>query len=504
MNLFDNALLFAKETRIKLCEQSFLAFCLWYFGHYITHGFAPMHFGLMSQLENDSIEQMVEVIFRGSAKSSLVSTMFVCWNICYRKRRFIIVGSDVKDAAQTQMDTIIYELTENKRILADFGRLFHEEEKESKDPSKKRKTVGDFITTNDVRVLMRSVGMKVRGQRYNNIRPELAVMDDPESIESAESEVKRKKTETWIKNELIAGMSQTRMKVVVIGNWLHGDCIVARLCKDPAWKHMKIPIIIDEGKPTQRLAWPDRYAMTFKEARQRNHAMMAANGGKLEADRRVISIEGLIHKFGTYVFRREFMLEAISENEQIIKDYWVHWIDAQAIPRLDDMIIRLYVDPAVSEKDENDPTAWLVSAYDPRQKRLYFIEAHNERLSLENIKKQTHTIAEYYGGSVWRPRIEAVSAFDYLCQQLETDFNMMKVKRLNPKGRSKKTRLIASSVSYEKGQVYLVKGSPEMEELFEQLTKFGKTAHDDLADVATYSVEENLLNNKKSRIHKKK
>jgi predicted phage terminase large subunit-like protein len=490
------------KLRKELCRHSFIAFCLWYFSHYMRHALDKFHYGMMKNLQNDAVQLMVEIMFRGSAKSSIGLTMYAVWCIAYRKRRFIIIASDLASSAQTQMDTVIYELQNNRRLIADFGHLFVEEKpREGEIAGKKRKTVRDFITRNNVRVLLRAKGMKVRGERYNQIRPELALIDDPESIQSAESETERRKMMTWVKNELMGGMSQTHSKIVVFGNWLGTACLVAKLSEDPAWHSHKVPIILDEGLPTQRLAWRDRYTMTREEARTINRAKRDANGGVIEPDDMVISIEGLRHKFGSYVFRREFMLEAISEDEQIIKNYWVKWVEPDQIPPIDQLQIRVYLDPAVGQNEKkNDPSAWLVSGYDPKTKRLYFIDAYEEWLSFENIKKQTKTLCEYYG--TWRPRIEAQTAFDYLCQQLETENRQMAVKRIR-QTKGKKNRLMGVSVSWERGDVYVMKGNEKLAKLVTQTTLFGTEEHDDLCDVGMFSVEENLLAGKKGGIRKR-
>lgn len=479
-----------------------MAFCVYYFGHYIVHSFDDIHFELFENLESDSVELLNEIMFRGSAKSSIVATMYATWNIVYKKRRFIIIGSDTADSAQAQMDTVIHELSHNKRVIADFGRLYIEDKKRS-EQDKKRKTVRDFITTNDIRVLLRARGQKVRGQRHGKIRPELAIVDDPETLDTAESPAMSKKMEKWVKNELIGGMSQTYMKVVVIGNWLNENCLVARLSRNPAWVTQKVPIILNEGTPEEKIAWSDRYVMTKKEARLINRAYKAEAGDEFDRDRCVISIEGLRQKHGTYVFRQEFMLEAISQDEQIVKDHWVRWIEPERLPPLDNLVIRMYVDPAVSEKDENDPTAWLVAGYDPETKRLYFIDATEGWYSFEDIKQRTFSYAEYYGGATWKPRIEAVTGFDYLCQQLDTEYNRIKTIRIRPKGK-KRTRLMSASTQWEKGNVFVVKGDPTLKKLVEQTTKFGKMAHDDLCDVGMYAVQEAFLNKKRGKIHKKK
>jgi len=490
-----------RAVRKKTCERSFFAFCVYYFGHYITHKFAPFHKDMMKDLQNDRIKYMVEIMFRGSAKSSIISTMFVVWNIVYRKRRFIIIASDVSDSAQTQMDSVINELQNNTKLIRDFGSLYTEVKKQ-KLGEKKRKTISDFITKNRVRVLMRSTGMKVRGLRYNNIRPELAIVDDPESLETSESETKRRKAKRWIEHELMGGMSQTRRKLVVAGNWLHDACLVAELYEDKRFSGRKVPIILDEGTENERPAWESRYTMTYAEARTINRARRDRQGGRIEPDQMVISIEGLRDDHGTMVFTQEFMLEPLTEENMAIKPYWIHWIDSSRLPSLDDMLVRIYLDPAVGQDPKkHDRSAWVVTAYDRKLKRLYFIDAFEGNLSLAKIEEQSGVFMEYYG--VFHPRIEAVVAFDYVAQRIETVNKRAKCKRIRPKG-NKKNRLISTSVAWEKGQVFVVKGNPHLKTMVDQLTRFGKTKHDDLMDAGTHAVEENLFGKRRGRARRKK
>lgn len=490
------------DVRKALCRRNFLAFCLYYFGHYITHPFAWFHEEMMEDLQDDSIKYMVEIMFRGSAKSSIISTMYATWNIVYRKRRFIIIASDVSDSAQTQMDTIINELQNNKKLIRDFGSLYTEVKKQ-KLGEKKKKTVSDFITKNNIRVLMRSTGMKVRGLRFNNIRPELAIIDDPESLETSESETKRRKAKRWIENELMGGMSQTRRKIVVAGNWLHDACLVAELYEDERWSSRKVPIIIvDEETGEERPAWAERYKMTYAEARKVNRARRDMQGGHIEPDQMVISIQGLRDDHGTLVFTQEFMLEPLSEADMKIKPHWIKWINSEELPPLDDLIIRIYLDPAVGQDPKkHDRSAWVVTGYDKKLKRLYFLDAFEGNLSLVGIENQTDTYMEYYDS--FRPRIEAVVAFDYVAQRVETINKRARCKRIRPKG-NKKNRLINTSVAWEKGQCYVVKGNPFLRTMTDQLTRFGKTKHDDLMDAGTHAVEENIFGKRKSRIRKRK
>jgi len=471
------------DARVALCRDNFVYFCLAYFPHYLSHAFAEFHAEMIDLLEMDEAELLNFIVFRGSGKSSLISTLYVLWVIVYNKRHFIILASDTGDSAQTQMATVIFELQGNALLRHNFGELY----KESKTATEisKKKTVSDFVTENDIRVLVRSVGKKVRGERHRQYRPDLAVFDDPETNETATKVTQRNKRERWLKNELMGGMDQQALKLVVVGNWVHNDCLVARLSKDLAWNTMKVPIF--EG---EKLAWPDRYRMTDEETNRINNEII------IDAHK-VISIEGLKRKHGTLVFQQEFLLQSLDPESQIIQAHWPGWQNNISINRL---TLRMFVDSASGLKKENDETAILIAGYDPEKKIIYLLDGCSGRYTMSEIVKRVAYYADYYKGETNRPRVEAIAANEYLCQQIEREHRNISVVRVRPLS-DKHSRLVGTSVHWERGHVVLNKDCPWMEKVYSQVVYFGKEAHDDCMDVATYAIEDFLMPKKRSKIH---
>ena len=113
---------------------------------------------------------MVIAAPREFAKTTVCSFGYVLHQICFGKRRFIIIGSDTEDLASDITGYIFLELLYNDRIRQDFGELV-----------KGTRTVDDFVTSNDVRVKARGRGQRLRGLKHRQWRPDLVILDDLEN-----------------------------------------------------------------------------------------------------------------------------------------------------------------------------------------------------------------------------------------------------------------------------------------------------------------------------------
>ena len=76
-----------KEVRVALGHEDIEFFSKFYLPHHFTLPFAPMHhevFGdLMDLINAEERRYLVEVIFRGAGKSTIVSAALPIWCICY-------------------------------------------------------------------------------------------------------------------------------------------------------------------------------------------------------------------------------------------------------------------------------------------------------------------------------------------------------------------------------------------------------------------------------------
>lgn len=151
-----------KDERKYLCSLSFGLFALYYFQHYFNYSLADYQKDYITDIEDlldYQIEELLWVAFREGAKTSFAK-IGLCWLICYKKREYPNIDSFDKENAERILFDVAFELTNNKRIRADFGLLFS---KERGIGDVKQNRINNFITENGIRVEAHSTQESVRG-----------------------------------------------------------------------------------------------------------------------------------------------------------------------------------------------------------------------------------------------------------------------------------------------------------------------------------------------------
>jgi len=102
---------------------------------------------MLEQRDGEVVTPMAVAAPREFAKTTVCAFGYVLHQICFRKRHFILIGSDTEDLASDLTGYIYLELLYNERLQQDFGELV-----------KGNKPVDDFVTLNDIRVKARGRG----------------------------------------------------------------------------------------------------------------------------------------------------------------------------------------------------------------------------------------------------------------------------------------------------------------------------------------------------------
>ena len=204
---------------------------------FFAHFYLPDHFSMPSAPFHeevfDSIESMMNTrgrvnqviaIFRGAGKSTIDTLALPLWCACYGLRHFIPIISDSYDQAKGQLATIKTEIESNERLLEDFGQLEGDVWQ-----------ADDIETKNCVKLVALGQGMKFRGRKYRQWRPDLIILDDIEDKKAVQSLIQRQALYQWFMGTVMrAGWADT--KVLVIGNKLHWDSLVTRVSKNPLFR----------------------------------------------------------------------------------------------------------------------------------------------------------------------------------------------------------------------------------------------------------------------------
>lgn len=464
--LFDRVLS-DKSVRKTLAQKKLEYFFPIYFHHYLKYETAEFQKEIFEILENESIKFAVICAFRGSAKSTIITTAYVLWSILgVQQRKFIIIEARTEQKARVYLMQIKDELLRNELLKKDLGPFTEE-----------RDSIGNataiIIKKLNVKIMIGSVGQSIRGMRHGEHRPDLIIADDIEDTDSVRTREGRDKTFNWLTSEVIpAGSARTRY--IIIGNLLHEDSVLKRLQKKILGGKMQslnavyreYPITDNQGNAL----WPGKYPTPES----------------IEAER-----EKTIDDISWY---REYMLQIISTEEQVVHPEWIQFYSK--LPNTGLRSISIGIDLAISEKDSADYTAMVVGyAYGHGKNMKIYIQPHpiNERITFPVQAERIKSLVAVHKQNHYRVKlfIEDVGYQRALVQVFES--NKYDVEGV-PTGKSDKVARLRLTTSFVKeGQVLF----PETgcEELIEQLIGFGKETHDDLADAFAILVLKMVENN---------
>ena len=101
-------------VRRAIAEKSFEFFFELYFEHYMTAPFGEFHKEIFRYLEDERENFITIMAFRGSGKSSIISTAFPIWSILgTMKNKFIVIVAQTQAQAKLYMRNLKEELESN-------------------------------------------------------------------------------------------------------------------------------------------------------------------------------------------------------------------------------------------------------------------------------------------------------------------------------------------------------------------------------------------------------
>lgn len=220
-----------------------------------------------------------------------------------------------EESAKDNLFDIATELQDNDLLLADFGQLYFDEGSEKK--KSKKSSIGNFLTSNGIRVQASSVKKTVRGKMYKASRPDYYVIDDFENNKTKGSIPMTKQTIDYF-DELIPGIS-VDAKVIFLCNKVSDTGSVAwlydKMEDNERAEIIEVPVVTgytgDNWKEGE-ITWPAKYAMTDIEAMEKNALVT-------DPKKKVFSLEQqhrLMNKDGRKVFEQEMLNKPLSDSDR--------------------------------------------------------------------------------------------------------------------------------------------------------------------------------------------
>jgi len=202
----------ADPARKIACATDLRLFCETYFPRTFYLPWSDDHLAVLAKIEDVALHggQFAQAMPRGGGKTTIVETACL-WAALYGWRRFLcLIGSD-EDHAKGMLESIKSELENNDLLLADFPEVCHPirsleraSQRATTQLYNNRPTLLTWSTTTIILptipgsrasgALVRVAGLlgSFRGMKYkrsdgSTVRPDMVVVDDPQTDESAHS-----------------------------------------------------------------------------------------------------------------------------------------------------------------------------------------------------------------------------------------------------------------------------------------------------------------------------
>ncbi len=445
-----------RSARIAAVRQSHLLFFHIYFSRYVKYGTAPFHKEMFELTENTRVPLAVIVAFRGSGKSTIVTTSYPLWAILgEQKKKFVLIISRVQAQAQQHLRNIRHEVESNHILASDLG-PFTPEDGQFGLQALVFKKLG-------AKIMIASVDQSIRGFRHLEHRPDLIILDDVEDTASVKTQENRNSAWQWFTSEILPiGSDGTR--IFAVGNLLHRDSLLKRIetqiSLGTLGVYREYPIVKDDVP-----LWLSKYP----------------NLDAVEAERKRIMDRVSWH--------REYLLEILPDDDQLILPQWIQRYDTLPTEHARYTIIGL--DPAISKEASADCTAIVaLRVYGSREKMKVFVlpQIINKRLTFNETIQETENLSRIVGdGSLAHIYAEKVAYQQALIEQLKVRGNP--VDGISPGGHDKHARLASVTHFFETGKLFFPK-TPLAEVLINQLLGFEVEKHDDLVDALTLALHQ--------------
>lgn len=450
------------EERKFLSERSFGLFAIYYFSQYFKYPLAEYHYEMSKDLHdliNGDIRELAWIMFRESGKTSFAK-LFIIWLICHNKKKYINVDAFDKENSERILFDIAFEMTNNKRLQADYGVLFS---KERGINDIKQNRINNFVTENGIRIEAHSTQESVRGRLHGHQRPDFLLLDDFETNKTKDSQAYTKQVKDHI-TEAMSGMSPDGA-ILYLGNYIteYGNVqyLFERAKNDNKLRIRNVPVIID-GKP----AWEGKYAMTNEEAQ---------STGK-------VSIEDKQLQLGSQVFSYEMMNQPIDDSIAEFKKEFAQVADIDSLKHMN-LNTFITIDTAVSEKTAADFTGITINRVSTENK--WYITAYKLKVSpmglIDHLFYLWETYKPVFIGIEKTIFLLAIKPF--LDEEMRKRNVFINIKELNHNQTNKETRIRGLISRWESKSMFLV---GNCEDLLQEMRVFPRGIHDDVLDALAY------------------
>lgn len=257
----------------------------------------PVHLKMLDKLANSTSEQIVNLCFRGAAKTTLFFEYFVLFIAMFGYlpnfgsiTGMIYVSDSMENGVKSARKNIEFRW-ENSDFLKEWIPYAHFTDNYIEFKNKDGHSLG---------VKMFGAKTGIRGTKIFGKRPVIAVLDDLISDEDAKSTASMKAIKDTVYKGINFALDPTRRKIIFNGTPFHSEDIMIEAVESGAWDVNAWPIC--EKFPCTREefigAWEDRFTYDFVATQYENAVLTGKVAG----------------------FMQELMLRITSDEERLVHD----------------------------------------------------------------------------------------------------------------------------------------------------------------------------------------
>ena len=390
---------------------------------------------------------------RGHAKSTVVTFLLALYRIVFQERKFIVVVSESEDKAKDFVVRIRDELEFNRKLIKDFS------------PDGKFKTTDwaktDFTTSTGIRVVAKGAGQSLRGLIHQDTRPDMIVLDDIETNETAGTDA----VVNFILTDVIPSANRRGIyDICYVGTIIRDMAALHRMLISPEWTSAKYECIDENDEMIAPMLLPRK---------------------EYEAQKRMYKDLGKMSIF----YAENHNNPMVADDELTFKESYFQYVDQEP----EGCNYYIAYDPAMPPSGRTkikkvDRSAMIVLATDSN-KNWYVVKViANRNTPSENRKLLINLMKKYKPSISWMETIAAQRAmYMEIKDYMKAQYIKFPFREIYSHSGSKEGRIEQLQPLYESGRIYHIK-SPEVTELERELLLFGRTPHDDRSDCLSFFI----------------
>jgi hypothetical protein len=456
-----------------------------YFPHIFESPYSTLHHQAFDHLEKPDKKKDLAAP-RGIGKTS-IARLIAKRAIIYRTVQFIVYISRSATHAITQTENIKRELLSNDLIKKCFGSIKISDEKIEGFEDEFSKAA--WVAFGNTLILPRGAGQQVRGLNWNNVRPQLYIIDDLEDKDEVKNPENRQKIDEWFNSDVEKSVNQYKKdyNFVYIDTIKHEDSQLAKLQEAPDWCSLKLSLCDENYKSYDQNYMTDAEIMKEIETHRKKGLMDIFY---MEFMNEVISKEDA--SFKEEYFRYYNMIQV--EDNDLVMEHKVLNLSDEQIQNDSNVESVVIMDPAKTVNMQSAESAIVGIGIDTVKSRLLVRDIIHDKFYPDELYNQTFLMAQRLGAHAIG--IETTGLEEFIKQPIENEmlrrgifFNLVWLKARGGRNtqRGKEERISALVPYYRQGLVY--HNWTCCAPLEQQLLVFPRSKLWDIMDAFAYIVE---------------